>query len=56
MEFRLTAAEEKNKEQECQLDALNTKINNADIAFMEIRTKLANIEAMLVDMKQQRNK
>jgi hypothetical protein len=42
-----------NKDQQKQIDKLTDKVNNADIAFMEIRTKLANIEALLMDMKTQ---
>jgi hypothetical protein len=40
------------RQEECIRD-LTLKVNAGDVAFMEIRTKLANIEALLMEMKNQ---
>ena len=53
IDFRIKNLETENIRQEECIKDLTKKVNDADVAFMEIRTKLANIEALLVEMKQQ---
>lgn len=45
--------EKENTQQEECIKALTEKVNSADVTFMEIRTKLANIESLLVELKTQ---
>lgn len=53
LEYRLFTAEDELKKQELVVSMLTSKVTNADVTFMEIRTKLANIETMLMEMKNQ---
>jgi hypothetical protein len=50
---RIKIVEDDNKRQEECIKNLTKKVNDGDVTFMEIRTKLANIEALLMEMKQQ---
>lgn len=52
-DFRIKNLEIENIRQEECIKDLIKKVNDADVTFMEIRTKLANIEALLMEMKQQ---
>lgn len=54
LEYRITSAELKGMEQEKIICRLTEKVNSADVAFMEIRTKLANIESLLMEIKIQK--
>lgn len=51
LEYRLVTSEEKLKEHCVEIEMLKTKSNNNDIVVMEIRTKLANIETLLMKME-----
>jgi len=51
LEYRSATAEEKLKEHCVEIEMLKTKSNNNDIVVMEIRTKLANIETLLMKME-----
>lgn len=50
---RMNIVEKDNKKQEECINDLTTRINKSDVAFAEIKVKLVNIEALLVDMKTQ---
>lgn len=50
---KILTLEKDNERQEACIKDLTKKINDGDVAFMEIRTKLANIEALLMEMKTQ---
>jgi uncharacterized coiled-coil protein SlyX len=54
-DFRIKTLETENQRQEDCIKDLTRKINDADVTFMEIRTKLANIESLLVELKTQTN-
>lgn len=53
IDFRIKTLETENQRQEDCIKDLTRKINDADVTFMEIRTKLANIESLLVELKTQ---
>lgn len=50
---KVTSLEKENAHQEECIKGLTEKVNSADVTFMEIRTKLANIETLLMEMKTQ---
>ena len=53
IENRINVVEKDNqKQEECIIDLTN-RFNKSDVAFAEIKVKLINIEALLMDMKQQ---
>lgn len=52
-DFRIKNLETENQHQEDCIKDLTRKVNDADVTFMEIRTKLANIESLLVELKTQ---
>lgn len=50
---KVASLEKENTHQEECIKGLTEKVNGADVTFMEIRTKLANIETLLMEMKTQ---
>jgi hypothetical protein len=50
-EFRISATETCINELKKETCLLREKVNNNDVVVMEIRTKLDNIEAMLLEMR-----
>ena len=48
---RIKNLEKENEHQEVCIKELTIKVNEADVAFAEIKTKLANIEALLMEIK-----
>ena len=55
-EYRLKNLEVENQHQEDCIKNLTNKVNDADVTFMEIKTKLANIESLLMELKSQKRK
>lgn len=53
MDNRMSIVEKDNERQQHCIDTLTDKVNWNDVVVMEIKTKLVNIEALLMDMKQQ---
>jgi hypothetical protein len=53
IDFRIKNLETENEHQELCIRDVIKKVNDADVTFMEIKTKLANIETLLMDMKTQ---
>lgn len=56
IDFRIKNLEVENQRQEDCIKDLTKKINESDVTFMEIKTKLANIESLLIDIKKSSKK
>lgn len=50
-EYRISTLETELKESKVDICTLKDKTNNNDVVIMEIRTKLASIESMLLEMR-----
>lgn len=56
IDFRIKNLEIENQRQEDCIKDITKKVNESDVTFMEIKTKLANIESLLMDIKKSSKK